>query len=74
MYSLLETSSFPLNFEVDSLHSQKYSSDKCNSEFRYKDGGYALKECKQWKSIVRNFLTVNDIQKLSSASRSILKK
>nr|KYP67245.1 DNA-directed RNA polymerase II subunit RPB1 [Cajanus cajan] len=72
VYDLLEASFDKLNNKIGT-HSLNYSSDKCGSEFRHKDG-YALKETKQWKNVVRNFVTVNDIQKLTSASRCILNK
>ncbi|KAK7317076.1 hypothetical protein RJT34_01003 [Clitoria ternatea] len=73
VYNLLEASSDKLNDKMGT-HYHNYSSDKCGSEFRNKNGGYALKESRQWKSILRNFVTVNDIQKLTSASRFILNK
>lgn len=74
VYSLLITSFDQLNNENNTPKSHTYSSDKCISEFRNKNGGYAPKERKQWKSVVRNVMTVNDIQKLTSASRFILNK
>ncbi|KAL2348086.1 hypothetical protein Fmac_002086 [Flemingia macrophylla] len=72
VYELLEASFDKLNNKIGT-HSHNYSSDKCGFEFRHKNG-YALKERKQWKNVVRNFVTVNDIQKLTSASRCILNK
>ena len=72
MYELLEASFDKPNNKAGT-HLHKYSSDKCGSEFRHKNG-YALKEGKQWKTILRNFVTVNDIQKLTFASRCILNK
>ncbi|RDX61403.1 DNA-directed RNA polymerase IV subunit 1, partial [Mucuna pruriens] len=67
VYELLETNFDKLNNKIGT-HSHNYSSGKCGSEFRHKNG-YALKERKEWKSILRNFVTVNDIQKLTFASR-----
>ncbi|KAG4987526.1 hypothetical protein JHK85_030509 [Glycine max] len=72
VYELLEASFDKPNNKAGT-HLHKYSSDKCGSEFRHKNG-YALKEGKQWKTILRNFVTVNDIQKLTFASRCILNK
>ncbi|KAH1164241.1 hypothetical protein GLYMA_01G215700v4 [Glycine max] len=72
VYELLEASFDKPNNKIGT-HLHKYSSDKCGSEFRHKNG-YALKEGKQWKTILRNFVTVNDIQKLTFASRCILNK
>jgi DNA-directed RNA polymerase-4 subunit 1 len=74
VYDLLEASFDQLNNKISTPHSHNYSSGKCGSEFTHKNGGYALKESKQWKSILRNFVTANDIYKLTSASRHILKK
>lgn len=74
MYGLLESSFDQLEQETNTPQSHKYSSRNCNSEFRYKNGGYAPKESKQWKSVIRNNITVNDIQKLTTASRVILNK
>ncbi|TKY70899.1 DNA-directed RNA polymerase IV subunit 1 [Spatholobus suberectus] len=72
VYELLEASFDKPNSKIGT-QSYKYSSDKCSSEFKHKNG-YALKDRKQWKSILRNFVTVNDIQNLTSASRCILNK
>ncbi|XP_027361635.1 DNA-directed RNA polymerase IV subunit 1 [Abrus precatorius] len=74
VYNLLAASIDKLNDKIITPHSHNYSSDKFGSEFRPKNGGYSLKESKQWKNILRNFVTVNDIQKLTSASRCILNK
>ncbi|KAJ1416079.1 RNA polymerase, alpha subunit [Sesbania bispinosa] len=74
VYNLLEASFDQLDTNISTPHSHNYSSDKCSSEFKYKNGGYALKESKQWRSILRNFVSANDIQKLTSASRCILNK
>jgi hypothetical protein len=60
--------------EINTPQSQKYSYSNCNSDFRYKKGGYIRKEPKEWKSAVRSFITVNDIWKLTTASKFILKK
>ncbi|XP_047156504.1 DNA-directed RNA polymerase IV subunit 1 isoform X2 [Vigna umbellata] len=72
VYKLLEASFDKPNNKIG-IYSHNNSSDKCGSEFRHKNG-YAFKEGKQWKNIVRNFVTVNDIQKLTIASRCILNK
>ncbi|WJX62674.1 DNA-directed RNA polymerase [Trifolium repens] len=74
VYGLLEASFDQMDQEIKTPQSQKYSSNKCNAEFRYKKGGYTPKEPKEWKSAVRNFITVNDIRKLTTASRFILNK
>jgi hypothetical protein len=74
VYGLLEASFDQMDQEIKTPQSQKYSSNKCNAEFRYKKGGYTPKEPKEWKSAVRNFITANDIRKLTSASRFILNK
>jgi len=72
VYKLLEASFDKPNNKIG-VYSHNYSSDKCGSEFRHKKG-YAFKEGKQWKNIVRNFVTVNDIQDLTKSSRCILNK
>ncbi|KAK7309001.1 hypothetical protein RJT34_05393 [Clitoria ternatea] len=66
VYNLLEASFDKLNKKMGT-HCHNYSSNNCGSEFRYKNG-YALKDSKQWKSMLRNSVTVNDIKKLTSAS------
>ncbi|KAL9328666.1 hypothetical protein ACSQ67_003669 [Phaseolus vulgaris] len=72
VYKLLEASFDKPNNKIG-FHAHNNSSGKCGSEFRHKNG-YAFKEGKQWKNILRNFVTVNDIQKLTTASRCILNK
>ncbi|XP_057449930.1 DNA-directed RNA polymerase IV subunit 1 isoform X2 [Lotus japonicus] len=74
VYSLLIANFDQLNDKVDIPHYHNRSSNKCDSEFSRKNGGYALKEYKQSKSFIRNFVTVNDIQKLAFESRSILSR
>ncbi|WJX54939.1 DNA-directed RNA polymerase [Trifolium repens] len=74
VYGLLETSFDQIDQEINTPQSQKYSYSNCNSDFRYKKGGYIRKEPKEWKSAVRSFITVNDIWKLTTASKFILKK
>ncbi|KAK7252639.1 hypothetical protein RIF29_36728 [Crotalaria pallida] len=72
VYNLLEASFGQQNEKIDTPIAHNYSSDKCGYGFRYKNGGSTLKQFKQVKSSIRNFVTVKDIQKLTYASRSIL--
>ncbi|XP_019421599.1 PREDICTED: DNA-directed RNA polymerase IV subunit 1-like isoform X1 [Lupinus angustifolius] len=72
VYNLLEASFDQLNEKIDTPDARSYSSDKCGSGYRYKNGGYTMKQFKQAKSSIRNFVTVKDIQKLTYASSSIL--
>lgn len=74
VYGLLETSFNQMDQEINTLQSRKYSSGKCSSDFRSKNGGYTPKEPKQWKSVLRNFMTANDIQRLTFDARVILNK
>ncbi|XP_019445104.1 PREDICTED: DNA-directed RNA polymerase IV subunit 1-like isoform X1 [Lupinus angustifolius] len=72
VYNLLEASINQLSEKIDTPDAHNYSFDKCGSGYRYKNGDYTLKQFKQVKSNIRNFVTVKDIQKLTYASRSIL--
>ncbi|KAE9606928.1 putative DNA-directed RNA polymerase [Lupinus albus] len=72
VYNLLEASFDQLNVKIDTPDARSYSSDKWDSGYRYKNGGYNMKQFKQAKSSIRNFMTVKDIQKLIYASSSIL--
>ncbi|AES94122.2 putative DNA-directed RNA polymerase [Medicago truncatula] len=74
VYGLLETSFNQMDQEINIPQSRKYSSGKCSSDFRSKNGGYTPKEPKQWKSVLRNFMTANDIQRLTFDARVILNK
>ncbi|XP_019447260.1 PREDICTED: DNA-directed RNA polymerase IV subunit 1-like [Lupinus angustifolius] len=75
VYNFLEASSGKLNENINAPTAvQNNLSDKCSSEFRHKNGGYALKWSKTLESLIRNSVTVNDIRKLLFRSKCILKK